>query len=425
VRRAIAAELQGMMENLNRLLEQSLSTRSLRWRWEAMRTGRPYAEIVLLRSVLFRVEQALLIHRKTGLLLEHVVADASVVKDPDMVSGMLTAIQDFVRDSFTAGGEDELETARVGEFTLLVAYGPRAILAGVVRGAAPRSLQTTFHETIETVHERHLKILSEFTGDVSPFSATRDLLKACLLGRGETEPARRWPLWLRRSLLWGLPGLALAAVGIWWFTNAREQRRWGDYVALLRREPGIFVASAGKAGGKYFIAGMRDPLAADPVSLLRSSGVPAGRVDARWEPFHSLQPRFAAERRYRELKRGVERRRVHFPLGKADLPDGQEDIVRNAADGIRDLFEAAATAARPVQLEVRGDTDPLGTEQFNATLARDRARAVFALLLASGLPADRIVLRGREAAAAPCEAPTERERAACRSVSFRVLEGAE
>jgi OOP family OmpA-OmpF porin len=422
VRRAIASELQGMMQNLNQMLEQSVSVRSLRWRWEAVRTGRPYSEIVLLRSVLFQVEQVFLVHRSTGLLLEHVTSESAVVRDAEMVSGMLTAVQDFVRDSFTETGEEELETARVGEFTLLLAYGPHAILAGVVRGTVPRSLQTTFHETIETVHERHLQALSAFEGDVTPFAPTRELLRACLLGQAPPGATRRWPAWVRRSLAWGLPVVLLTVVGLWWFTTAREARRWAGYVATLQRQPGLFITSSGKLDGRYFITGLRDPLAADPASLLDSAGLPSTRVQALWEPFHSLQPRFAAERLYLELRRAVETRRVRFALGSAELSFDQEESAREIAGRVRQLLAAAAQTNRAVRLEVRGDTDPLGTEQFNATLARDRARNVFAVLQAAGLPQDRVILRGREASPAPCEAPTERERSACRSVSFRVLE---
>src|SRR5579871_446659 len=99
IRKAIAAELDSMLQALSQTLEQSVSWRSVKWRWESMRTGKPYAEIVLLRSLLYRVEQVFLIHRKTGLLLQHAAVENAETKDPDMVSGMLTAIQDFVHDT--------------------------------------------------------------------------------------------------------------------------------------------------------------------------------------------------------------------------------------------------------------------------------------------------------------------------------------
>ena len=91
-------------ESINQTLERRLSFESLKWRIEGWRTGRDFGEIVLTRSLGYRVEQVFLVHRETGLLLQH-VARSDEVLDSDMVSGMLTAIQDFVRDSFGGKGD--------------------------------------------------------------------------------------------------------------------------------------------------------------------------------------------------------------------------------------------------------------------------------------------------------------------------------
>ena len=111
VRRAVASALQGLIESLNQIVETSISFRSVGWRIEAARTGKSYAEIALLRSLLYRVEQIFLIQNETGLLLQHVIADSVMVRDPDMISVMLTAIQNFVQDSFGAA-DNTLETVR-------------------------------------------------------------------------------------------------------------------------------------------------------------------------------------------------------------------------------------------------------------------------------------------------------------------------
>src|SRR3954462_1970936 len=67
IRKAIAASLSGMLESLNRTLEHSLSWRAIQWRVTALRTGRSFAEVVLLNTLVYRVEQVLLIDRRTGL----------------------------------------------------------------------------------------------------------------------------------------------------------------------------------------------------------------------------------------------------------------------------------------------------------------------------------------------------------------------
>ena len=90
-----------------------------------------------------RVEQVLLIHRPTGLKLEHCFAPTVAYQDPEMVSGMLTAIQDFVRDSFSAPPGETLDSLRVGDLEVWVEQGPHATIAAVIRGHAPASLRST------------------------------------------------------------------------------------------------------------------------------------------------------------------------------------------------------------------------------------------------------------------------------------------
>ena len=72
IRKAISSALGEMVQSLNQTLEHSLSLESLRWRWEAYRTRRPFAEIVLYHKLVFQVEHVFLIHRQTGLQLLHV-----------------------------------------------------------------------------------------------------------------------------------------------------------------------------------------------------------------------------------------------------------------------------------------------------------------------------------------------------------------
>ncbi len=103
IRDAIRQAISGMIQSLNKTLEYSVSAKGLRWRWEAFTTGKPFAEVVLLHTLRFRIAQIFLIHRETGLLLQHATLDSNV-RDVDLASGMLTAIQDFVRDSFGTRG---------------------------------------------------------------------------------------------------------------------------------------------------------------------------------------------------------------------------------------------------------------------------------------------------------------------------------
>ncbi len=149
IRKAIFAAIQGMTQTFNQLLEYSVSMQGLKWRLEALRTRKPFAEVVLLHTLVYQVEQVFLIHGKTGLVLQHVVAKTVAGQDPDLVSGMLTAIKDFVQDSFGAEEGEVLETLRIGERSIWIEQGKHALLAAVVRGNPPVVFQIILREAIE------------------------------------------------------------------------------------------------------------------------------------------------------------------------------------------------------------------------------------------------------------------------------------
>ncbi len=99
---------------------------------------------------------------------------------------MLTAIQDFVRDS-VSGADSNLETVRMGDIEVVLAYGPDAILAGFVRGVAPRKLSRVFQDTLDAIERKKAEALHTFSGDTSRFDSCRPQLQACLLGQGKPD----------------------------------------------------------------------------------------------------------------------------------------------------------------------------------------------------------------------------------------------
>jgi hypothetical protein len=179
IRKAVAASLAAMVESMNRTLEHSVSWRAIRWRLEARRTGRTFGEVVLLHTLLYRIEQVFLIHRKTGLLLQYVRANPTAGADAQMVSAMLTAIRDFAQDSFRTADHDSLDSFEVGELSVWIEQGPEAVIAAVIRGNAPKDFRRTLQDAVERVHLQVGEALAAFSGDAQPFDATRPILEDC------------------------------------------------------------------------------------------------------------------------------------------------------------------------------------------------------------------------------------------------------
>ena len=468
IRRAIAAALSGMVQSLNQSMTYSLSIRGLKWRLEALRTGKSFAEVVLLKTLRYRVEQVFLIHKETGLLLHKASAPGIKVQDADMVSAMLTAIQDFVHDSFATPKGDELETLQVGELTVWIERGPMAVLAAVIRGNAPQDLRIVLEETLERIHLQFGQALSEFQGDASPFEGTAPLLEDCLeahydTGRDASTSRRITPLTVIVSLL-------VIGLLVWGFFWLRDKRRWDGYVERLRNEPGIVVSENSSREGKRFLSGLRDPLARDPNLVMQEFQINPNDVISQWEPFQSLSPEFALSRARGLLnppatvklsvKDGAlqaegfathewvtETRRaarflpglagIHeeklldlnriqdpllmFQLDRSDLVPGQDEKFNLLVGDIQRLQAIAVELKKNVRLEISGHADGTGTEARNAALSEERARAI-AAALESRLPKwPNLRIHAVGSRERVKEEVTEADRATNRSVTFRVV----
>ena len=468
IRKAIAAALSGMVQSLNQSMTYSLSVKGLKWRLEALRTGKSFAEVVLLKTLRYRVEQVFLIHRETGLLLHQASAPGIKLQDADMVSAMLTAIQDFVHDSFATPKDDELETLQVGELTVWIERGPFAVLAAVIRGNAPQDLRMVLQETLERIHLQFGQALSEFKGDASPFENTAPLLEDCLeahydTGQDATTRRRITPLTVIVSLL-------LIGLLVWGFFWLRDRRRWDGYVERLRNEPGIVVSESGTRAGKRFLSGLRDPLARDPNLLMHDFQINPNDIVSHWEPFQSLTPDFALSRARSLLsppatvklsvKDGAleaegfathewvtETRRaarflpglagIHdeklldlnriqdpllmFQLDRSDLVPGQEEKFNLLVADIERLQAIAMGLKKNVRLEISGHADGTGTEARNAALREERARTI-ASALESRLPKwPNLTIHAVGSSERLKEEVTDADRATNRSVTFKVV----
>lgn len=289
-RKSVSAAIDNLVQSFNQALEYSLSLQSFNWRVEAWRTGKSFAEVVLLRTLVYQVEQVLLIHRQTGLVLQHAVRETVVAQDPDMVSAMLTALQDFVKDSFSLASGDSLDALELGEFTLWLEEGPQAAIACVIRGTAPQELRETLRQSLEKIHLLFGQQLRTFAGDRAELVESKPYLDDCFQARFDTRQTEVVPSRWRRVLWWGVLGtialLTVARIA----GGYRAQQRWSDYVDLIEGEPGITVIASGRSRGKYYLRGLRDPLAADPLELLQGTSLDPERVEMSWEVFSSLAP---------------------------------------------------------------------------------------------------------------------------------------
>ncbi|MFH0960161.1 MAG: hypothetical protein V1897_15820, partial [Pseudomonadota bacterium] len=295
IRKAISEALRGMLQSLNEVMDKSFSWQGVKWRLESLRTKKPFSEIILLHSLVFRVEQVFLIHKNTGLMLAHVVREETDVQDADMVSSMLTAIRDFVADSFKVKEGDGLEAIRVGELTVWIEQGPEAVLAVVIRGNAPQNLGNLLKETLENIHMNYGGLLSSFDGDTAAFESLRPNLDACLVSQYQPTKKKTSPL------LIGAVATIVIGLLVWSGLALNNYLKWRDLIADLSRQEGILVTAAEKQDGKYIIRGLKDELSIDPKTLVKQAGIEPKNVIFQWTPYQALSEWIMLERAKKTL----------------------------------------------------------------------------------------------------------------------------
>jgi OOP family OmpA-OmpF porin len=468
IRKAVAAAIGEMIQSLNRTLENSLSIRGLRWRLEALRTGKSFAEVALLHSLVYRVEQVFLIHTETGLLLQHLVAPGLDAPDGELVSGMLTAIQDFVHDSLGAGATEMLDAVRVGALAVWIERGPHATVAGVLRGEAPAELRHVFQDALGGIHAEQQAELEGFAGDAGPFVACRPRLEACFDARYEAGESKLSPQLVIAASVLGVLLLGWLAYVMWY------HHKWNAYVDDLRSRPGIVVTDERIGWRQYEIAGLRDPLAREPASLLVVAGIDPSEVKARWYDYYSSEPEFVVERatsilappstvtlrvadrnlvaeglasrawieEARRLARlipgvaGLDERALRdadtineklestlilFQTNTTDLAPGQEAAVAELTGTLRALQATPEWRAAAPRFEIVGHTDSTGSEATNARLSEERAQRIIQILGDNGVDVSGFGYRG-VSTAEPVRAEKSADDAAFnRSVTVRVI----
>ena len=299
IRKSIASALASFTENLNRTLEISLSARGFRWRLEAARTGVPFGQVVLKHTLRYRVEEAFLIHRENGLLIAHQAIEERRAGDKDAVSGMLTVVQDFVRDSFLKDASGELEHVQVGEHLLVLLRSPHAILACLVRGIAPRELRDDLAHRLETIHDAHRAALAGFVGDRAALPGVDDLLRECLkseslagtrAANAASSGDKKTKRIVRRVLIFGTLLAVVLGVAAWTAHRVIIDRQVDALVARLEAESGYVLVSRERVDGRWVVRALRDPVAEDPATLEGSKPIDPAHLVLDLRPYVSADP---------------------------------------------------------------------------------------------------------------------------------------
>ncbi len=297
IRKAVAEAIKNMVDSLNSTLENGFSPKRIGWRFKAMFSDSSYAEIVLSNAYIYQVKQVFLIHKKTGLLLNETSDfQNSVTKDSDLISSMLTAIKDFIQDSFNVEQSNELETIKVGQFNIWIEQGPEVIIAAIVDGNASLGFRTVLKETVENVHLKHLYELDNFNGEVEVFKKSDPYLQDCLISE-QKEKKKKKPVIVILLFV-----ALLGFMAYWAYVTIEQKIRIDKLEKALKNEPGIIVTDDHNYNGKRVFEGLRDPVAASLIDMSNKHNVDTSEVAFEFSSYISLEDDLILRRAYAMLQ---------------------------------------------------------------------------------------------------------------------------
>lgn len=170
--------------------------------------GVDLASLEIRDALPFYVRELFLIEKGSGLLMARAGSEAAI--DSDVISGMLTAVRDFMHDSFAQGEMiDAMDEVQYGEQRILIQDGRLCYLAVVINGIEPSGFRAKLRRFLNQLHTDQPDALQSFGGDMSAMAAITPVVEKLIIDLGNLEKAGA-PKPLTRGQKWAL---ALGGLG--------------------------------------------------------------------------------------------------------------------------------------------------------------------------------------------------------------------
>jgi|GEM_PF-2753809 len=122
-----------------------------------------------------------LIHRD-GRLICHNTRRLKPDVDNDILTGMFTAVTNFVRDTFKEETKGELNELKYGDLDIFLEYGKHVYLAVVLQGLPADDLRENMREIIGIIERRFSPVLEEWDGTMNEIADVKEIVKAIFTG---------------------------------------------------------------------------------------------------------------------------------------------------------------------------------------------------------------------------------------------------
>jgi hypothetical protein len=143
----------------------------------------------------FNVEEVFLIHQG-GTLITHLSNNPQANVDDIIFSGMFTAVQEFIQDTFSSDDDQDnttksqnwaLDELKFGENNILIERSENTYLAVIFSGPGAKKLRKIVNILLEKIETKYQSILPAWDGNVSKLKDTKNILSALIPTDEEKE----------------------------------------------------------------------------------------------------------------------------------------------------------------------------------------------------------------------------------------------
>jgi hypothetical protein len=133
------------------------------------------------------IEDIFLLNHRDGVLIKHETRRLRPDVDTDILSGMLTAVQAFVKDALRGDDYADLNEMTVGHMHILIGRGKWLVLAARIEGDGTESWTGRIERCIKDMEDHHWDQLEDWDGDMALARVLAPYLKKLISG-GYAQP---------------------------------------------------------------------------------------------------------------------------------------------------------------------------------------------------------------------------------------------
>jgi len=117
-----------------------------------------------------------------GKLLKHYTRRLRPDQDEDILAGMLTAVQTFIKDSFDEAG-GKLNEIRFENYDILISHSKNVVLAAILSTKKPERLRNQLESATNDIETQFGERISHWSGDRHDLGDVDILMKKFLAGK--------------------------------------------------------------------------------------------------------------------------------------------------------------------------------------------------------------------------------------------------